>query len=138
METNQNQQMMNSLLEEARQQMPAPAPVEQQPPQPEEPSLELQLRAKELITQAHTIRAIANVDVLALYNTDVEVRNHVLNGEWDFIDVYKRMKPAHTPPAPLRSANGGAGVMNISGMDENQFDKLNAMLKKGMKVDMSY
>lgn len=136
METNQNQQMMNSMLEEARQQIPAPA--EQQPPQPEEPSLELQLRAKELITQAHTIRAIANVDVLAIYNTDVEVRGHILNGDWDFIDVYKRMKPAHTPPAPLRSANGGAGVMNISGMDENQFDKLNAMLKKGMKVDMAY
>lgn len=131
-----NQQMMNSMLEEARQH--TPAPVEQQPPQPEEPSLELQLRAKELITQAHTIRAIANVDVLAIYNTDVEVRGHILNGEWDFIDVYKRMKPAHTPPTPLRSANGGAGVMNISGMDENQFDKLNAMLKKGMKVDMSY
>ena len=50
METNQKQQMMNSMLEEARQQMPAPAPVEQQPPQPEDPSLELQLRAKELIT----------------------------------------------------------------------------------------
>ena len=137
METNQNQQMMNSMLENARQQMPEPAPAEQQPV-PEEPSLELQLRAKELITQARTIRAIANVDVLALYNTDVEVRSHILNGEWDFIDVYKRMKPMQTPPAPMRSANGGAGVMSINAMDENQFDKLNAMLKKGMKVDMSY
>ncbi|MDD6143316.1 MAG: hypothetical protein PUD16_07470, partial [bacterium] len=66
------------------------------------------------------------------------VRSHILNGEWDFIDVYKRMKPARSLPTPMRSANGGAGVMNISGMDENQFDKLNAMLKKGMKVDMSY
>lgn len=135
METNQNQQMMNSMLETARQQMPAPA---EQPPAQEEPSLELQLRARELITQAQTIRAIANVDVLALYNTDVEVRSRVLDGEWDFIDVYKRMKPAHTPPAPLRSANGGAGVMSITAMDEGQFDKLNAMLRKGMKVDMSY
>ena len=130
-----NQQMMNNMLEEARQHIPAPV---EQPPQPEEPTLELQLRAKELITQAHTIRAIANVDVLAVYNTDVEVRERVLNGEWDFIDVYKRMKPARSLPAPLRSANGGAGVMNISGMDEGQFDKLNAMLKKGMKVDMAY
>lgn len=131
-----NQQMMNSMLETAQQQMPAPAPEEQSAP--EEPSLELQLRAKELITQAQTIRAIVNVDVLALYNTDAEVRSHVLNGEWDFIDVYKRMKPVHTPPAPMRSANGGAGAMSITAMDDNQFEKLNAMLKKGMKVDMSY
>jgi len=128
MENTQIQTMLDSAAQEAAIQRPQPQPDD----------TELRLRAKELITQARTIQEITRVDVFSVYNTDVEVRNHVLNGEWDFIDVYKRMKPAHTPPTPLRSANGGAGVMNISGMDENQFDKLNAMLKKGMKVDMSY
>ncbi len=132
-----DQQMMNGMLEgAAQQQRPEAAPAQQ--PQAEEASLELQLRAKELLTQAQTIRAITNVDVLALYNTDMEVRTRVLNGEWDLIDVYKRMKPAAVPPAPTRSANGGVGVMSIHGMDDGQFEKLNEMLKRGVKVDMSY
>ena len=131
METNQVQ--MHNMLAAA-----APQQQEMQPvtPQTEENATELQLRAQELITQARTIWAIAHVDVMALYNTDVEVRARVLKGEWDFIDVYKAMKPVAAPPAPVRSANGGVGGMNISGMSGNQFDKLNEMLSRGMKVDM--
>ena len=133
METNQVQ--MQNMLASA-----APQPAEMQPamPQPEQNATELQLRAQELITQARTIWAIAHVDVMALYNTDVEVRARVLKGEWDFIDVYKAMKPVSAPPAPVRSANGGVGGMNISGMNGSQFDKLNEMLSRGMKVDMRY
>ena len=135
METNQNQ--MNAIIsaaaQEAAQQQPA-QPVQQ----PEEPSMDLQLRAQELITQARTIWAIAQVDVLAVYNTDVEIRSRILNGSMDFIDVYKMMKPAQTPPAPVRSANGASGAMNIGAMNEQQFTKLNEMLSKGAKVDMRY
>ena len=110
-----------------------PAPVQQ----PEE-NLPLKLRAQELITQARTIQAVANTDVMALYNTDPEVRARILHGEWDFIDVWKQLQPAQALPVPVRSANGGAGVMNIGGMNEQQFDKLNEMLKRGAKVDMRY
>lgn len=135
METNQNQ--MNAIIsaaaQEAAQQQPA-QPVQQ----PEEPSMDLQLRAQELITQARTIWAIAQVDVLAVYNTDVEIRSRILGGTMDFIDVYKMMKPVHTPPAPVRSANGASGAMNIGAMNEQQFTKLNEMLSKGAKVDMRY
>ena len=133
METNQVQ--MHSMLAAAE-----PQPAQPQPAlaQEEENTAALQLRAQELITQARTIQAVAGVDVMAAYNTDVEMRTRVLNGEWDFIDVYKAIKPVAAPPAPVRAANGGVGGMNISGMSENQFNKLNEMLSRGMKVDMRY
>ena len=102
-----------------------------------EQNLELKLRAQELLTQARTIQAVANTDVMALYNTDPEVRARILQGEWDFIDVWNTLRPAQTPPVPVRTANGGAGAMNINAMNEQQFDKLNEMLKRGAKVDMS-
>ena len=89
-------------------------------------------------SRSHFQRAIAQVDVLAIYNTDVEIRNRVLSGAMDFIDVYKAVKPAQTPPAPVRSANGAASGMNISAMNEQQFTKLNEMLSRGAKVDMRY
>lgn len=134
METNQTQMqnMLNTAVQEnASEQIQQPEPAQ-------EPSLELQLRAQELITQARTIQAVTGVDVLSVYNTDVEVRTRVLNGEMDFIDVWKSMKIQSAPPAPVRSANGGVGAMNIGAMNENQFSKLNEMLSKGVKVDMRY
>jgi len=110
-----------------------PAPIQQ----PEE-NLPLKLRAQELITQARTIQAVAQADVMALYNTDPEVCARILRGEWDFIDVWKQMQPAQMPPVPVRTANGGVGTMNIGGMNDQQFEKLNEMLKRGAKVDMRY
>ena len=133
METNQNQ--MQNMLDTAAAQPTEPQPA-QPVSQPEENATELQLRAQELITQARTIQEIARVDVLAVYNTDPEIRTRILKGEWDFIDVYKMLKPVSVPPAPVRSANGGVGAMNIAAMNGTQFDKLNEMLSRGVKVDM--
>ena len=127
---------MHTLLDEAAQAVPAPAETQPQPdPQADLP---LRLRAQELITQARTILAITRVDVFAVYNTDVDVRTKILAGEMDFIDLYRQMKPAVQPPAPMRSANGGVGSVNIGGMNEQQFDKLNEMLARGGKIDMRY
>lgn len=132
---NINQTMETMLDTEAQKHLPVqqPAPIQQ----PEE-NMQLKLRAQELITQARTIWAVTQTDVMALYNTDPEVRTRILHGEWDFIDVWKQMKPVQTPPVPVRTANGGVGAMNIGGMNEQQFDKLNEMLKRGAKVDMRY
>jgi len=127
---------METMLDnEAQKHIPVqqPAPIQQ----PEE-NLPLKLRAQELITQARTIQAVAQADVMALYNTDPEVRARILRGEWDFIDVWKQMQPAQMPPVPVRTANGGVGTMNIGGMNDQQFEKLNEMLKRGAKVDMRY
>ena len=127
---------METMLDtEAQKHVPVQQPIPVQ--QPEE-NLQLKLRAQELIAQAHTIQAVAQVDVMALYNTDPEVRARILRGEWDFIDVWKQMKPVQQPPVPVRTANGGVGTMNIGGMNDQQFEKLNEMLKRGAKVDMRY
>lgn len=126
--------MEEMLQPEAQSHQPAQTET---PVLPNEQNLELKLRAQELITQARTIQAVANTDVMALYNTDPEVRARILQGEWDFIDVWNTLRPAQTPPVPVRTANGGAGAMNINAMNEQQFDKLNEMLKRGAKVDMS-
>ena len=132
---NINQTMETMLDTEAQKHLPVqqPAPIQQ----PEE-NMQLKLRAQELITQARTIWAVTQTDVMALYNTDPEVRARILHGEWDFIDVWKQMKPVQTPPVPVRTANGGVGAMNIGGMNDQQFVKLNEMLKRGAKVDMRY
>ena len=130
----ENINTMETMLDTEAQKHTQPAAPIQQP----EENLTLKLRAQELITQARTIQAVAQTDVMALYNTDPEVRARILRGEWDFIDVWKQLQPAQTLPVPVRSANGGAGVMNIGGMNDQQFDKLNEMLKRGVKVDMRY
>lgn len=131
METN-----MAAILDQAAQQtQPEPQP-QAQPVHTEEAAFALKLRAQELMAQARAIRATTNVDVLALYNTDVEIRARILTGEWDFIDVWNLLRPAAQPPAPVRSANGGAGTVSIGSMNETQFEKLNQMLSRGAKVDM--
>ena len=130
---------METMLDtEAQNHLPAYNAAPVQPTETQEQSMALKLRAQELITQARTIQAVANTDVMALYNTDPEVRARILHGEWDFIDVWKQLKPVQTPPVPVRTANGGVGAMNIGGMNDQQFDKLNEMLKRGVKVDMRY
>ena len=128
-----NTATVETMLDTAAQTQPAV----QLPQQPAE-DINLKLRAQELIAQARTIQAVAQTDVMALYNTDPEIRARILRGEWDFIDVWKNLQPAQLPPVPVRTANGGVGTMNIGGMNDQQFEKLNEMLKRGAKVDMRY
>ena len=128
---------MQTLLDEAAQQQPMQEPIQPEP-RNEEADLALKLRAQELIAQARTILALTRMDVLRLYNTDMEIRSRILSGEWDFIDVWKHLNVPAQPSVPVRSANGGVGAVNISGMNDQQFSKLNEMLSKGAKVDMRY
>ena len=121
MENNQNASL----------QVEVTAPVAQ--PAPDETTL----RAQELVTQAKTIREVSGVDVMAIYSTDVEVRGRVLSGEWDFVDVWKHSSRQPQPPARVRSANGGVGSVRITAMDSDQFSKLNQLLSRGGKVDMT-
>ena len=127
MENTQIQTMLDSAAQQAQAAQP----------QPQADDIELRLRAKELITQARTIQEITRVDVLAVYNTDMEVRSRILSGDMDFIALYKQMKPAQQPPAPVRTANGGVGDVNISGMNDDQFARLNDLLSRGGKVAMA-
>ena len=130
METN-----MQTIIDAAAQEAAVNQP---ETPVQSEADLTLRLRAQELITQARTILEIARVDVFAVYNTDVDVRTKILSGQMDFIDLFKQMKPMIQPPAPMRTANGGVGTVNITGMNDQQFEKLNQMLSRGGKIDMRY
>ena len=97
------------------------------------------MKAQALLSQAEAIRAVSGVDVMALSDTDVDVRGRVLSGEWDFVDVWREagMRPA--PPAPVRAPNGGGmGGMDIGRMDSRQFEKLDTVLRQGGTLDMRW
>ena len=99
----------------------------------------LRMKAQALLSQAEAIRAVSGVDVMALSDTDVDVRGRVLSGEWDFVDVWREagMRPA--PPAPVRAPNGGGmGGMDIGRMDSRQFEKLDTVLRQGGTLDMRW
>lgn len=124
----------------------ATPPAVNQPPRDEqgrfvarntEPDNASQRRAQMLVTQAENLKAVTGVDVMALYNSDPDVHEKILSGEWDFTDVLKQHNgAARSVPAPVRSANGLAmGSMSISEMTDEQFDRLNDYLARGGKVD---
>lgn len=104
----------------------------------------VQQRANMLVAQADNIKQATGVDVMALYNTDPDVRSRILSGEWDFTNVLTMAQvqtttdPAPTaPPAPVRSANGlGMGGASFRRMSSEQFAKVNEMLESGVKLNM--
>lgn len=106
-----------------------------------EPDAAVKQRATMLFTQAGNIKDATGVDVLAIYNTDPDVRAKILSGEWDFTNVLMQHKaeapaPAPTAPAPVRSANGiGMGGVDIRHMTSEQFHRMNEFLAHGGKID---
>lgn len=109
-----------------------------------EPNAAVKQRANMLFAQAGNIKDATGVDVMAIYNSDPDVKAKVLSGEWDFTNVLMQYKaeepadaPAHTAPAPVRSANGiGMGGVDIRHMSGEQFRKLNEFLASGGRVDV--
>jgi hypothetical protein len=102
-----------------------------------EPDAEVKLRANMLIAQAENLKSATGIDVMALYNSDPDVREKITSGEWDFTDVLKNHR-AEKPkaPAPVRSANGlGMGDVDIRSMSGEQFNRLNEFLERGGRVD---
>ena len=99
-----------------------------------------QQKANELFAQAQTLQKATGVDVLGLYNSDPDIKQKVLSGEWDFADVLRNAQTesgVKSAPTPVRNPNGvGLGGYNIRGMRSNDFAKLNAMLESGGRVDM--
>lgn len=95
-------------------------------------------RADMLVAQADALKRTSGVDLMALYNTDVAVRQKILSGEWDFVDVlnHTQQNAAPSVPAPTRSANMTLGGMSISKMNDSQLDKLNDLLRSGGKINV--
>lgn len=100
---------------------------------------ETQQRANELFAQAQTLLEATGVDVLGLYNSDPEIKQKVISGEWDFKDVYRHSQNmgGQRAPSPVRSPNRvGLGGYNIRGMNSTDFAKLDALLENGGRIDM--
>lgn len=108
---------------------------------------DLQQRASDLIAQANTLREATGIDVYGLYESNPEIQQKVLSGEWDFKDVWKHAQQDggyaapngnRAPIAPVRNPNGiGIGDYNIRKMDSASFAKLNEMLEHGGVIDMT-
>ena len=140
---------MDRALEYVRLKAGAPAETKKEEPKPRDTNgrfmkadEETQRYAQRLVDQAAAIMDATGVDVMGIYNEDPEVKKKINSREWTFADVYKNAQPKRqsTPPAPapVRSPNGfSIGNMSISRMSESQFDKLDELLAKGGKIDMT-
>ena len=130
---------------------PDQTPKNQQPRTPDgrfassqqqtEPDAETKARARILAAQADKIKSSKGLDVAALYQTDPEVKEKVLSGEWDFYDVAEAMsQPRRRVPSPVRSSNSAMGAAAdagaIANMSDAQFDRLLKNLGEGKVYDM--
>ncbi len=93
-------------------------------------------RADFLAKQANKIKSRYGIDVMESFNTDTEVKNKILSGEWDFYDVLEEMNNERKPTAPVRSSNGGVSQVDIFDMSDAQWKKLNENLSMGRRYDM--
>ncbi len=106
-----------------------------------EPDAETKARARILAAQADKIKSSKGLDVAALFQTDPEVKEKVLSGEWDFYDVAEAMsQPRRRVPSPVRSSNSAMGTTAdagaIANMSDAQFDRLLKNLGEGKVYDM--
>lgn len=106
-----------------------------------EPDAETKARARILAAQADKIKSSKGLDVAALFQTDPEVKEKVLSGEWDFYDVAEAMSQhRRRVPSPVRSSNSAMGAAAdagaIANMSDAQFDRLLKNLGEGKVYDM--
>lgn len=96
--------------------------------------------AQMLFAQSKAILAAGGPDVMAAYRDNPEVRQRILNREWDFSDAAKYLRQqgeGNEAPPPIRTANGhGNTRKQIMDMSDDEFDRLNAQLGKGARVDL--
>lgn len=106
-----------------------------------EPDAETKARARILAAQADKIKSSKGLDVAALFQSDPEVKEKVLSGEWDFYDVAESMnQPRRRVPSPVRSSNSAMGATAdasaIANMSDAQFERLLKNLGEGKVYDM--
>lgn len=102
-----------------------------------------QARIDMLKHQASQIKAKTGVDVIKAFNENPDIKNRVIAGEVDFYDVAEEIgkQPKRgKPPAPMRSPNGAATSQPrnaIEEMSDEQFERLEARVKKGARIRQS-
>lgn len=114
--------------------------VPRQPQQNTEPDTETQQYGQMLFAQAKAIQAAGGPNVMAAYEKDAEIRQRILSREWDFSDVAQHLRQrdaGSSAPPPIRAANSqGPTSKQIMDMTDEEFDRLNAQLGKGARVDL--
>ena len=101
-----------------------------------------QARIDMLKHQASQIKARTGVDVIKAFNENPDIKKRIIAGEVDFYDVAEEIgKPKRgKPPAPMRSPNGAATSQPrnaIEEMSDEQFERLEARVKKGARIRQS-
>lgn len=125
----------------------APAPEADKPPRDAQGRFqsrdsENRARADLLAQQAQKIQSRRGLDVMGAFNSDPDIKNRVLSGEWDFYDVADHLdaggQQRRSVPAPVRTPNSaGMSGMSIASMTDAQFEQLEKNLRLGRRYDLS-
>jgi len=128
-----------------RQNMPQSQPKAEQPRQQNgqyaqkaDPVQEAQINL--LTQQAVKIKNRTGVDVIAIMDSDPEIKDGITSGEIDFYDVLEKAQkePAQVrkkAPAPMRSPNGATGHSPnaIESMSDEQFRRMEKKISEGAR-----
>ena len=97
-----------------------------------------------LANQANKIKAKTGVDVIAIMDSDPNIKNGITSGEMDFYDVLEQYQKAPAQakkkaPAPMRSPNGAtAHTPNaIENMTDDQFRRMDKKISEGARYKIT-
>jgi hypothetical protein len=96
----------------------------------------MQAQINLLAKQAAKIKEKTGIDVIAIMDSDSEIKRKITSGEMDFYEVAEQAKKQpgrRKPPAPMRSPNGVNGQIKgtIMSMTDEQFEMREKRLKEG-------
>lgn len=93
--------------------------------------------AQTLLDQANTIKRLTGQDMMALYNSRLDIQNRILNREIDFYGLAEEMRGQKQMPPVVRNANGQTvRHRTIADLSDEQFDELDRRLEQGAVFDM--
>lgn len=95
--------------------------------------------AQTLLEQAKHIKDLTGLDVMDVYNKDDDVKRRVSSKEIDFYGIAQELQQKQTRRMPpvVRSSNGQTGrAHGIASLSDEQLDKLDAELERGVVYDM--
>lgn len=129
-------------LEYVRMKNGLPGVVQQQAPQVDAQQVDAgtRARAQMLAKQAEKLKAQHGYDVMGEFNSNNEVRQKVLSGDWDFYDVAEAMEQSGRQtkaPRLVRTpgSSGLSGKFSINEMSDAQFEQLQKNLRAGKTYD---
>ena len=96
-------------------------------------------RGLKVMDQTATVMCKENGMPMYVFNMDrFGNLEKVINGEMDFYDVAKMVKPTKKPPSPTRSPNGANNVTSnaFANMSSKQFERMERQIDRGVRYTM--